>query len=180
MVDALPVSIYGWSQYICGEIMKFKSFFAALLLGGGLFLSGCAEQAQRVPATYIPSIVYRGATCQELYDERVMLAGYVKDVTQEQRMSAQSDTVFFSYSLIFWPAIFALPISVDMSSQLATARGHYDALSKAMAEQGCMRGARGSAPQAHAPEIRRGAPTGAAHPVVLPNWKRYPGQFPPL
>lgn len=169
----------------CGENMIINKTFTGLLLGAGLFLSACAEQAQRVPATYIPSIVYRGANCQELYNERVTLAGYVRHVTAEQRKAAQSDTVFFTASaLIFWPAIFALPISVDQSAQLASARGHYDAISKAMIEQGCVAGA---GPARHAPTMMgKVAPapshvqTYSAPQPILPNWKRYPGQFPPL
>ncbi|WP_299787315.1 hypothetical protein [uncultured Marivita sp.] len=165
--------------------MNINKTFTGLLLGAGLFLSACAEQAQRVPATYIPSIVYRGANCQELYNERVTLAGYVRHVTAEQRKAAQSDTVFFTTSaLIFWPAIFALPISVDQSAQLASARGHYDAISKAMVEQGCVVGA---GPARHAPAV---TPKSAPAPVhvqrypspqpIWPDWKRYPGQFPPM
>lgn len=169
----------------CGENMNIINALTGLALGAGLFLSGCAEQAQRVPATYIPSIVYRGANCQELYNERVTLAGYVRHVTAEQRKVAQSDAVFFTTSaLIFWPAIFALPISVDQSAQLASARGHYDAISKAMVEQGCVVGA---GPAKHAPGVMGkgyAAPsrvqTYSAPQPGLPNWKRYPGQFPPL
>ncbi|MCK0151454.1 hypothetical protein MWU54_15535 [Marivita sp. S6314] len=136
-----------------------------------------------MPATYIPSIVYRGASCQELYNERVTLAGYVRHVTAEQRKAAQSDTVFITTSaLIFWPAIFALPISVDQSAQLASARGHYDAISKAMIEQGCVIGA---GPARHAPAATaKMAPSHVQHypsaQPILPNWKRYPGQFPPM
>jgi len=162
--------------------MKFNKILLGVMLSAGVVLSACAEQAQRVPASYIPSIIYRGATCHELYQERVTLAGYVQHVTAEQRKAAQSDTVFFTASaLIFWPVIFALPISVDQSAQLATARGHYDALSKAMIEQGCVKGA-GPAYAAGQPAQKYSAPVrtySAPHPV-LPNWKRYPGQFPPL
>ncbi|WP_439121950.1 hypothetical protein [Marivita sp.] len=165
--------------------MNITNTFTGLLLGAGLFLSACAEQAQRVPATYIPSVVYRGASCQELYNERTTLAGYVRHVTAEQRKAAQSDTVFFTTSaLIFWPAIFALPVSVDQSAQLASARGHYDAISKAMIEQGCVAGA---GPARHAPAMTGKGVAAPSHvqpysapQPVLPNWKRYSGQFPPI
>lgn len=162
--------------------MKFNKSLLGLLMGAGLVLSACAEQAQRVPASYIPSIIYRGASCHELYQERVKLAGYVQHITAEQRKAAQSDTVFVTASaLIFWPAIFALPISVDQSAQLATARGHYDALSKAMIEQGCVQGAGPAYRPAPAPKsYAHPAPTYSAPQPILPNWKRYPGQFPPL
>ena len=174
--------VYPREYCIFGAIMKFNSSLIGLFLGASVLLSGCAEQAQRVPASYIPSIIYRGASCHELYQERVKLAGYVKHITAEQRNAAQSDTVFVTASaLIFWPAIFALPISVDQSAQLATARGHYDALSKAMVEQGCVRGAGPAyAPAASPKGYVTPAPTYSATDPILPNWKLYPGQFPPL
>lgn len=162
--------------------MKLNKILIGAMLGAGVFLSACAEQAQRVPATYIPSIIYRGANCHELYQERVTLAGYVRHVTAEQRKVAQADTIYFTTSaLIFWPAIFALPMTVDQSAQLATARGHYDALSKAMIEQGCIKGASPAYATAPSPQ-KYSAPArtySAPHPG-LPNWKRYPGQFPPM
>jgi hypothetical protein len=162
--------------------MKLNKSLLGLFLGAGVFLSACAEQAQRVPASYIPSIIYRGASCHELYQERVKLAGYVRHITAEQRKAAQSDTVFVTASaLILWPAILALPISVDQSAQLATARGHYDALSKAMIEQGCVQGAGPAYRAAPAPKSHvRPSPAYSAPQPILPNWKRYPGQFPPL
>lgn len=173
--------------------MTFRTAITGALLGAGVLLGGCAEQAQRVPASYIPSIVYRGASCQELYNERVKLANHVRYVTREQRSAATTDTVFFTTSmLIFWPAIFALPLTVDQSAQLASARGHYDALSQAMIEQGCVAGARHVPAGATAAAGKYSAsvvaaPVGAVNPDhLLPNWPRYPGvgrgpgDFPPM
>ncbi|MFP7569572.1 hypothetical protein [Marivita sp. S2033] len=165
--------------------MYLNKTLSGLMLGAALFLTACAEQAHRVPAAYIPSIIYRGATCQELYQERVKLAGYVRHITAEQRNAAQGDVVFFTAgALIFWPALLALPISVDQSAQLSVARGHYDSLSKAMVEQGCIVGAGGhrAAPQVvRVPSSKVSVGTYQQHPdAMLPNWKRYPGQFPPM
>lgn len=157
--------------------MKFCSVLTVGVFIGASVLSGCVEQARRVPATYIPSIIYRGASCQELAHERQVLAGYVMNVTSEQRNSAQWDTALVTTSLlIFWPAIFALPLTVDQSAQLATARGHYDALMKAQAEQNC------GVTYQTVPSTGRARPAQYqnAVPVTISNWKRYPGQFPPI
>lgn len=155
--------------------MSFNRILTAVALVGASVLTGCAEQAQRIPATYIPSIIYRGATCQELAHERQVLAGYVMNVTSAQRTAAQWDTALVTTSLvIFWPAIFALPLTVDQSAQLATARGHYDALIKAQVEQNCGATHRGM------PGIGRAQPVQYGYAVPVNNWKRYPGQFPPM
>jgi hypothetical protein len=155
--------------------MNFFRKLAVVALGGASVISGCAEQAQNVTATYIPSIIYRGATCQELAHERRVLADYVMNVTSAQRNSAQSDTALVTASLfIFWPAIFALPLTVDQSAQLATARGHYDALMKAQVEQGCVASSTAVAGSRYVQSAQHG------FTVPTPDWKRRPGQFPPL
>ncbi|MBI1417843.1 MAG: hypothetical protein GC146_11520 [Limimaricola sp.] len=154
--------------------MQFNRFLHAAALIGATAISGCAEQASNVPATYIPSIIYRGATCQELAQERQNLAHYVVYVTAQQRNSAQWDTALVTTSLvIFWPAVFALPLTVDQSAQLASARGHYDALVKAQAEQGCG----GAAPSTYSMQQ---TPYYAGTVGGTGNWRRYPGQFPPM
>ena len=167
-----------FEQYLRTEIfMKIGCTFAFVALAATSFLSGCAEQARRVPATYIPSIIYRGATCEELAHERQVLAGYVMNVTSGQRNAAQWDTALVTTSLIiFWPAIFALPLTVDQSSQLATARGHYDALMKAQVEQNC----RGSAMTAAGSGNLQSTQYQRVTPMAVNNWKRDPGQFPPM
>lgn len=129
-------------------------------------LASCAEYPDRITAAYIPSIIYRGASCGEINQERARLAGYVQQITKEQAAVSGVDTVMLATGLaVFWPAVAILPLTVDQSAQLAVARGHYDALLKAGAEQGC-----------HAPVAAGQAQTAA----VMPNWKRYPGDFPPL
>ncbi len=152
--------------------MNCKRIVAGAFLLAALVVSGCAEQARRVPATYVPSIVYRGASCQELAHERQVLAGYVTSVARDQRNAAKWDTAGVVVgTLIFWPALFALPMTTDKSAQLASARGHYDALVKAQTEQGC--GGVGTAGQMR-PVYQYSAPQ------AVGTWKRYPGQFPPM
>ncbi|WP_439522551.1 hypothetical protein [Marivita sp.] len=158
--------------------MKFYNKLTGLLLAAGLGLSACAEQAQRVPASYIPSLVFRGASCAELNEEQRVLAMHVRHVADLQRNSAQWDTaaVFFYSTFIFFPAILALPLTVDQQAQLASARGFYDAIVKARIEQGCITGH----PSAPGQVRSYGQSPSYGHTVTVPNWKRYPGQFPPM
>lgn len=149
--------------------MILKKICLLLLLPTTAFLTACAEQASRVPAAYIPSLVYRGATCGELAQERAVLASHVEQVARAQRSAAGWDTAgVIVGTVIFWPALFALPLTVDQQAQLSSARGHYDALVKAMAEQGCGHGSRmGYAPTPIGPE---------AVVVRGPAWNRYDAQ----
>ena len=164
--------------------MNIYKTFTGLVLGAGIFLTACAEQAQRVPASYIPSVVFRGASCAELNEEQRVLAMHVKHVADLQRNAAQWDAagVFFYSTFIFFPAILALPLTVDQQAQLASARGFYDALIKARIEQGCITG-HPKAPGQPVQYMKQGTQVpsqGYGNTVVIPNWKRYPGQFPPL
>ncbi|MCA1336297.1 hypothetical protein [Pseudooceanicola marinus] len=163
--------------------MKFFRGLSGAAVGVVLALSGCAEQARNVPATYIPSLVYRGASCGELHQEQRALYAYVQHVTLAQRHAAQADfAAVFVGTLIVWPALFALPLTVDQQAQLSSARGHYDALVKAMHEQGC------TGASATAGQVRSGygGSYGGAYsggygaPMPGADWKRYAGQFPPL
>lgn len=163
--------------------MRIHNTLTGLLLGAALFVSACAEQASRVPASYVPSLVFRGASCAELNEEQRILAMHVQHVAALQRNAAQWDTAgVFLGTFIIWPMLFALPLTVDQQAQLASARGFYDALIKARIEQGCITG-HPTAPghsSRHTYQSGQVPAQGHGHTVTLPNWKRYPGQFPPL
>lgn len=107
-------------------------------LAAAATLAGCADYPDNIEAAYIPSIVYKGATCYELTQERKRLADYVNQTAYNQRRSANWDTALVSTSaFIFWPALAGLPLTRDQTAQLAVARGHYDALIKAGRNQNC-------------------------------------------
>jgi hypothetical protein len=152
-----------------GIKINMKTILFPLLFASAMALAGCVEQPQRVSAVYIPSLVFKGASCQELLGERARLAGYVAHVTAAQRRAADNDAALVIVgAVVFWPALLALPLTVDQSAQLAVARGHYDALNEAIRKQGCQGASHASAPR-H-PEFEYSVGT----------WKRYRGDFPPL
>ena len=153
-----------------------KNLLQAAGLGAALFVTACAEYPNRVTAAYIPSIVYRGASCSEIMHERAKLVSRVRQIAAAQQRAANTDTagmtVFFVTPVIVaWAGLLTLPFTRDQSAQLAVARGHYDALVKASHEQGCSgtNNYRNSAGNNNGNWNRYGS-----------NWKRYPGDFPPL
>jgi hypothetical protein len=101
-------------------------------------LSACAEYPDRVDAAYIPSIVYKGASCHELARERGKLAEHVNTLVAKQRNAAYWDTAMVATgTFISWPALAGLPFTKDQHAQLSVAKGHYDALMEAGRGQGC-------------------------------------------
>lgn len=142
--------------------MKIKNAAAGIVLSLSTFISACAEYPDRIKPVYIPSIIYKGATCSEINQERGRLAAYVQNVASSQRRAASNDTGAVVIGLVvFWPALAVLPFTVDQSAQLAVARGHYDALVLAGRKYGC--------PSEPARETFR-----------YPNGKMFPGDLPPM
>lgn len=147
---------------------QFRNATKALVVGSTVMLGACAEDPKRISPVYIPSIAYKGASCAEIARERGRLASYVDRLTAAQQNAANIDTGAVTLGLIiFWPAIAALPFTVDQTAQLAVARGHYDALVAASYEQGCSSGheAKGERP------IRY---------IRYHTNQRLPGDFPPM
>ena len=143
-----------------------KNLLQTALFAAVIGLSGCAEYPDRIKAAYIPSIIYNGASCDEISRERGKLVTYVRSIATQQKRAANRDTagvtVFFTTPLyIAWAGLVALPFSVDQSAQLSVARGHYNALVQAGQDAGCWT-------------------TNAPQSSYNNNWKRHSGDFPPL
>lgn len=129
-------------------------------------LSSCTEYPSKIEAVYIPSIIYNGASCNEISRERGKLVSYVRSIAMQQKRAANRDTagiaVFFATPLyIAWTGLLSLPFTVDQSAQLAVSRGHYNALVQAGQDAGCWT-------------------TNTPQSSYNTNWKRHSGDFPPL
>lgn len=146
--------------------MILKNLIQTTLLAAVIGLGGCAEYPDKIKAAYIPSIIYNGASCNEITRERGKLVTYVNSIATQQKRSARRDTagvtVFLVTPLyISWVGLASLPFSPDQSAQLAVARGHYNALVQAGQDAGCWT-------------------TTATQSTYNSNWKRHSGDFPPL
>ena len=157
--------------------MKNKNLLGLSLMVAG-FLAGCTEYPENITPAYVPSIVYKGANCQELFHEQQKLADHVAQLTQAQRDAANDDTVAIVGAVIIgWPTLLALPLSRDQSAQLAIAHGHYEAVDDAMHLRGCRAGHR-KGPGAGSTWLSPRSPVGYSGNTA--QWKRHRGDFPPL
>lgn len=140
--------------------MYFRIRYAAkaAIVSSLALVGACAEYPSRIAPVYIPSIIYNGASCGEITQERERLAGYIRDLAVSQGHAADSDTAAVMLSLVFSPTLLALPMTVDQSAHLAVARGHYDALVAAGRARHC--------PMDHYSTLRPG--------------KMYSGDLPPM
>ena len=88
--------------------MKFLT--VAVLLGGlAPALAGCAESAREVNA-----------------------------LSAQQDQAATTDAVVTGIALVvFWPAAIALAATDDQAAELSAAKGHYEAITAQLSDQGC-------------------------------------------
>ncbi len=116
--------------------MRLKSF--ALALTVPLALGACVQQPEKVQSSYVSPSTYAGRSCNQLMSERNEIVGRVNLLTNQQKKAATNDAVATGVALfLFWPAAFALAASDDNSTALASAKGHYDAVTAQMRKQGC-------------------------------------------
>ncbi len=114
---------------------KLKMSFGLI---GLLIASGCAESAKNVDAAYVSPNVYAGQSCNSLMTERNEIVRRVNNLTKQQNKAATDDAVITGIALVlFWPAAIALAATDDNSSELAVAKGNYDAITSKMQQQGC-------------------------------------------
>ncbi len=118
--------------------MSKSNFGLACIAIAGLFISGCAKAPDKIQATYVSPSTYSNFSCRSLAAERNSIVNQVNDLSGKQKKEATEDAVATGVGLVlFWPALFFLADSGDLEPQIASLKGHYDALSFAWNEKGC-------------------------------------------
>lgn len=108
------------------------------LLAATLALSGCAQSAKQIEASYVSPNVYSGRTCNQLMAERNDIATKVNGLIASQDQAATNDAVLTGVALlVFWPAAIGLAATKDNATALSSAKGNYDAITEQMKNQGC-------------------------------------------
>lgn len=103
-------------------------------------LAGCssAPKSNEVAAAYVPTAQYQAMTCEQLVAEaegiRRALPALSSSVDEHRK---NQDGVELVTWILFWPAAFALDKGEGKSSQLARAKGEYDAISLALRTKNC-------------------------------------------
>ena len=112
---------------------------AALVVFSGLgFLVGCAPQPENVVASYVSPNTYSNYSCKQIISERNVVVGKVNELNGIQEKKANDDAVAVGVAtVLFWPAAFLIAGGSDVSPQLATMKGNYDALTAAGKAKNC-------------------------------------------
>lgn len=110
----------------------------ALGLAASLCLGACAQQPDKIDASYVSPNTYRGMSCQQMAAERSELQRKVKDLSASQKSAANTDAVATGLAMmLFFPAAIAIASTKDSEPALSSAKGHLDAVTARMKAQGC-------------------------------------------
>lgn len=114
-----------------------------------LSLAACAPQPDKVAGTYVSPATYSGYSCSQLVAERNLVVQKVNELNGMQKKKADNDGAAMAVGMVlFWPALFFLGNKNDVSPQLATMKGTYDALTAAGIANRCFPAAAPAAPPA--------------------------------
>lgn len=103
-------------------------------------LAACAQQPDKVASTYVSPTTYSSFSCKQLVAERNGVVSKVNELNGAQKKKADSDAAMMGVGMIlFWPALFGLAAGSDVEVQLASMKGHYDALTQAGMQKGCFK-----------------------------------------
>lgn len=101
-------------------------------------LTGCATPPEKVAASYVSPNTYASYNCKAIISERNRVVSKVDELTGVQKKKSSNDAAAMGVGMIlFWPALFALGAGSDVEPQLATMKGHYDALTAAGTQKNC-------------------------------------------
>lgn len=111
--------------------------FTTLAVCTALMIAGCATRAANVTAQYVSPIQYSNYSCDQVRAELVAISSRVREVSRQQDHKANSDAVAVGVGVVLlWPALFFL-LSDDHAGELASLKGHYDALVLTANEKHC-------------------------------------------
>ncbi|MFW8593060.1 hypothetical protein [Cribrihabitans neustonicus] len=108
------------------------------ILAAAVALAGCAQNPDKIAASYVSPSSYQGRSCAQLMAERNEIVSRLNLLNAEQKQAATNDAIATGVALVlFWPAAFALAATKDHATALSAAKGNYDAITAQMTQKGC-------------------------------------------
>mgnify|MGYP001025615413 CR=1 FL=1 len=103
-----------------------------------MMLSACAQKADRVAATYTPSVLYENLTCQQLVREGWNVSNRAHTAAGKQnRHRTQDEVAITAGVLVFWPALFFTHGNNATTAELAQLKGEMQAIEAASQAKNC-------------------------------------------
>jgi len=100
--------------------------------------SACAPTPENVSASYVSQSTFNGSSCGNLTNQRNEIVREVNVLNGLQRQNANADAAAMGIGmLLFWPALFVVAANGDHQTELASAKGRFNAITGKMQAQGC-------------------------------------------
>ncbi len=101
-------------------------------------LSGCAEKAENVSATYVSPLAYQSYSCGQIAQEASRVSGKVAQLSGVQNKKASDDAVATGVALVvFWPAAFFIKGDKQTAAELGRLKGELEALEQTSIRRNC-------------------------------------------
>jgi hypothetical protein len=105
--------------------MKYLIYTLCLSI---LFTSGCATRSSNIEAIAIGSSQYQYQSCERMEEDITVKEELLDKRSYAQDARANIDTGAVVVALVFWPALFALPVSGSIEDEIALLKGELSAL----------------------------------------------------
>ena len=117
---------------------RVKMLGLIISMGILLIMSGCAEKASKIKATYVSPLKYEKHSCNRLRDEVIRINEELLVISGQQDEKSESDAVAMGVGLVlFWPALFFLASGEDQKVEIGRLKGEYNAIKDAAYRKKC-------------------------------------------
>ncbi|TQF84177.1 hypothetical protein FK498_01870 [Elioraea sp. Yellowstone] len=102
---------------------------------------GCVKPPEAITPQYVSHIQYQSLTCEQIAEEHARLSARLTELSTLQQENANTDAALFTVGmLLFWPALLAMPATVDRKGEIARLKGEQEALDRVALRKGCLIG----------------------------------------
>jgi hypothetical protein len=118
--------------------MKKKKIGIAMIMASVILVSGCAQKADSIKATYVSPIGYERLSCNQLKDEVLRVNKRLSIISGEQASVANKDAVTMGVGvLLFPPALLFMAAGDDQKAEIGNLKGQYDTIRDIATKKNC-------------------------------------------
>lgn len=101
-------------------------------------LSGCADNADKVQATYASPLTYKDYNCKQIEQEARRISSRASQAAGVQDKNAKNDKIATGVAVVlFFPAALLVGGNKGNTSELARLKGELDAIEQASIQKEC-------------------------------------------
>ena len=103
-----------------------------------LLLSGCAQKASKIKASYVSPLKYEKYFCINIKDEIIRVNRRLTIISGEQNKQSNNDVVTMAVGLtLFPPVLFMFAVGEDQEIEIAKLKGDYNVLRDVAHHKNC-------------------------------------------